>query len=104
MGLLDHNENREATNFLRNKYNDFSVLAKHPKIVGMECSPFIFQEYARELEALYNDGFSYPRFVDLDRTDSVPFLNFKAARLTANSLLENHEVTITFMSETKVKL
>ena len=105
MPLLDHNTNREATSFLLKKYNDFSHGAGPVRIVKMECSPFMFEQYKDEMTPMYRDGFYELRFIDMTETcNPGPALNFKAAKLTPNPELENHEVTITFMSETKVKI
>ena len=103
MPLLDHNTNREATSFLLKKYNDFSHGAGSVRIVKMECSPFMFEQYKSELTVLVMEGDVYWRH-DTDYDPANPHLNFKAAKLTPNPELENHEVTITFMSEAKVKL
>ena len=90
-------DGRQATSFLVEKYNGFTKGNGNLRIVKMECSPFIFQSYKDELESLVSED-GYHNMPDYET------LNFKSAKLTADASLQDHEVTITFMSETKVKI
>ena len=63
----------------------------------------MFEQYKNELTALVYEG-DFIREATRYEKDQSPYLFFKVAKLTPNPELENHEVTITFMSETKVKI